>query len=63
MIIDLPIDDLRLLLQNYDLFKTRVSQANAWLCQNLEKVSPSHKSEEDWEDEATQIEDESDTEP
>lgn len=28
MLIDLPINDIQLILQNYDLFKTRVSQAN-----------------------------------
>ena len=33
MLIDLPIADIQLIMQNYDLFKTRVSQANELLAQ------------------------------
>jgi len=33
MLIDLPINDIQLILQNYDLFKTRVGQANDLLSQ------------------------------
>ena len=33
MLIDLPIADIQLIMQNYDLFKTRVGQANELLAQ------------------------------
>ena len=33
MLIDLPINDIQLILQNYDLFKTRVGQASDLLSQ------------------------------
>ena len=33
MLIDLPINDIQLILQNYDLFKTRVGQASDLLAQ------------------------------
>ena len=33
MLIDLPINDIQLIMQNYDLFKTRVGQANDLLAQ------------------------------
>ena len=33
MLIDLPINDIQLILQNYDLFKTRVGQASDLLTQ------------------------------
>ena len=33
MLIDLPISDIQLIMQNYDLFKTRVAQASELLAQ------------------------------
>ena len=37
MLIDLPINDIQLILQNYDLFKTRVGQASDLLSQQQQQ--------------------------
>jgi hypothetical protein len=41
MLIDLPINDIQLIMQNYDLFKTRVSQASDLLTQQTGQATPS----------------------
>ena len=40
MLIDLPINDIQLIMQNYDLFKTRVGQANDLLAQQTGQATP-----------------------
>ena len=40
MLIDLPINDIQLIMQNYDLFKTRVSQAADLLAQQTGQPTP-----------------------
>ena len=41
MLIDLPIADIQLMMQNYELFKTRVNQANELLIKNESKTGGS----------------------
>merc|ERR1712173_539736 len=45
MLIDLPINDIQLIMQNYDLFKTRVSQANDLLAQQTGQATPQQQTQ------------------
>merc|ERR1712113_76090 len=39
MLIDLPISDIQLIMQSYELFKTRVGQANELICQQTQQTA------------------------